>query len=200
VRQYAGIPISPPGGWTSERVLIQVLVDGVPAALALVALGLIVAVVQQEAQAGAMTPRVRRLLFWIPRAAALLFAAFVSLFALDVFGAGYDLWGTLLALVIHLIPVFVLLAAIATAWRWPWVGAAALIGWAAWYVATFRGFVLSVYVGLALLPLLLGVLFLLNWRYRVELRGSSTGRGQVGPAGGPPPGRVAAGSTGAAPA
>jgi hypothetical protein len=38
-------------------------------------------------------------------------------------------------------------------------------------MATFGGFALSVYVGLALLPFLLGVLFLLDRLFRAELRG-----------------------------
>jgi hypothetical protein len=182
-REDERLSVSPPGGWSPETLLTQILVEGLPAALVVFALGLVIAVVQQETGEGAMTPRVRRLLFWTPRVATLLFAAFVGLFALDVFGAGYDLWGTLLALLLHLLPVFGLLAAVAVAWRWPWVGAAALTGWAAWYVATFRGFVLSVYVGLALLPFLLGVLFLLDWLFRSELRGGDgTSDGRAWPA------------------
>jgi hypothetical protein len=181
-REDERLSVSPPGGWSPGTLLARILVEGLPAALVVFALGLVIAVVQQETREGAMTPRVRRLLFWTPRVATLLFAAFVGLFALDVFGAGYDLWGTLLALLLHLLPGFGLLAAVAVAWRWPWVGAAALAGWAAWYVATFRAFVLSVYVGLALLPLLLGVLFLLDWLFRSELRagdGASDGRASL---------------------
>jgi hypothetical protein len=65
----------------------------------------------------------RGLLFWAPRALALLFAAFVGIFALDVFDADLGFWQTLAALSIHLIPTGVLLLVLAIAWRWPWVGA-----------------------------------------------------------------------------
>jgi hypothetical protein len=187
VRMDAGNP--PPGGSRPEMVLVQALIEGIPTAVAVLALGIIMAVVQQETQPGTMTPRVRRLLYWTPRVATLLFAALVSMFALDVFGEGFGFWGTALALFMHLIPTFVLLVAVAIAWRWPWVGAVALIGWSAWYLIAFsgRGFYFPVYVYLSVLPFLLGVLFLLNWRYRAEFRpehGPSAGAaGPVAPAG-----------------
>jgi hypothetical protein len=41
---------------------------------------------------------VKRILLWTPRVLSLLFALFVSLFALDVFGQGYGFWQTTLAL------------------------------------------------------------------------------------------------------
>jgi hypothetical protein len=34
----------------------------------------------------------RRMLFWTPRLLSILFAIFISLFALDVFGEGYGFW------------------------------------------------------------------------------------------------------------
>ena len=56
---------------------------------------------------------VKRFLFWLPRVLSALFAAFISLFALDVFGAGYGLWETIWALFVHLIPTWLILAALA---------------------------------------------------------------------------------------
>lgn len=64
-----------------------------------------------------------RLVFWLPRALSIAFIAFLSLFALDVFDGQLGLWQTLLALFMHLIPVFVLVVALVLAWRWEWVGA-----------------------------------------------------------------------------
>ncbi len=60
---------------------------------------------------------------WLPRVLAILFIAFLSLFALDVFQPGGSPLQTALALVIHLIPSLILLAAVILAWRWEWVGA-----------------------------------------------------------------------------
>ena len=61
-------------------------------------------------------------LLWTPRVLALATAAFISVFALDVFGEGYDLPHTLLALAMHLIPTAVVLVALAVAWRWRTAG------------------------------------------------------------------------------
>ena len=66
---------------------------------------------------------VKRFLFWLPRVLSALFAAFISLFALDVFGAGYGFWETIWALFVHLIPTWLILAALAISWRWEcWAG------------------------------------------------------------------------------
>ena len=65
-----------------------------------------------------MTQFSRRTLFWTPRALSILFIAFLSMFALDVFGEGLSFWQTLLALTMHLIPSFILIAALVLAWRW----------------------------------------------------------------------------------
>lgn len=111
--------------------------------------------------------RLARLLWWAPRVLSLLFAAFISLFALDVFGAGYGLWETLLALAIHLIPTALLLLVAALAWRWEWAGALAYLGMAAWYVVSTGGRQDWVsYVVIVGSLLLLAVLYLLSWRWR----------------------------------
>ena len=68
------------------------------------------------------------ILHWTPRILALLFAVFLSLFALDVFGEGYGFWKTILALVMHLIPTGIVLAVLAVSWRWQWLGAASVRG------------------------------------------------------------------------
>jgi hypothetical protein len=64
-----------------------------------------------------------RVLFWAPRALCILMIAFVSVFALDVFQEVQGFWQTLAALAVHLIPTFVMVAALAVAWRWEWLGA-----------------------------------------------------------------------------
>jgi len=76
---------------------------------------------------------VERVLFLTPRILVLLFAAFLSLFALDVFDEGYGFWSTILALIMHLIPALVVLVVLAVAWRWEAVGGALLVILAIWY-------------------------------------------------------------------
>lgn len=70
-----------------------------------------------------MTALPKGALFWAPRVLSIAFIAFLSLFALDVFGEGYGFWKTLLALKLHLIPSLVLIAVLVLAWRWEWIGA-----------------------------------------------------------------------------
>ena len=109
----------------------------------------------------------QRILHWTPRVLGILFVAFVSIFALDVFDAGYSFWETLVALTMHLIPTFVLIAVLIAAWRWPWVGGVAFVGFAVWYMVTFGGqFDWSVYALLAGVPALIGMLFLADWMVR----------------------------------
>jgi hypothetical protein len=101
----------------------------------------------------------------------ILFALFLSIFALDVFGTGAGLWATLLALVIHLLPVGVLVIGLIFAWRWEWVGTLFFLGFGFWYLVAFWGrFPGSVYWVIAGPAFLVGILFLVDWFYRTELR------------------------------
>jgi len=118
-----------------------------------------------------MTTPVKRLLFWTPRILCLLFAAFISLFALDVFGEHHGFWKTLLALLMHLVPTAVLLAVLALTWRWEWVGGLVFPALGVFYLVTFWGrFPWSVYVIISGPLFFVGALFLLNWIYRADLR------------------------------
>jgi lysylphosphatidylglycerol synthetase-like protein (DUF2156 family) len=113
---------------------------------------------------------VKQILFWTPRVAGILFILFISIFALDVFGPGYSFWETLLALFMHLLPSIGLAIAVALAWRWEWIGAVLFGGFAIWYIAVMRGFPLSVYLLLAGIPFVVGILFAAGWIYRKEIR------------------------------
>ena len=119
----------------------------------------------------------KQLLFWTPRILGILFALFLSMFALDVFGEGYGFWGTLLALFMHLIPVYVLLIGLALAWRWEWAGALVFIGFGAWYLVISWGPFPLIANLIGALPiagpaLLIGILFLIGWLYKPQLQAS----------------------------
>ena len=117
-----------------------------------------------------MTKSAKQWLFWTPRVLVMLFAAFVSIFALDVFGSGYGFWETILALLIHLIPTGLLVVALVIAWRWPWVGGVIFPGLGILYLVSMWGrFPWSVYLIMTGPLLLVGVLFWLNWLYRRAL-------------------------------
>ena len=125
-----------------------------------------------------MTQLSKRALFWTPRALSILFIAFLSLFALDVFDGHLGFWQTALALTMHLIPSFVLIAALVLAWRWEWIGAA-LYGAAGllyvwWVVSMSRPVPPAIRLIWILMiagpAFAIAGLFLANWLKRGDLR------------------------------
>ncbi|MCJ7529743.1 MAG: hypothetical protein MUO64_01765 [Anaerolineales bacterium] len=125
----------------------------------------------KKGQVPIMNKTVKRVLYWAPRILSILFAIFVGLFALDLFGAGYSFWETILALLIHLIPTFAILIVLAISWRWEWVGGVLFIFLAAFYLVRFGGqFPWSIYLVMSGPPFLVGILFIINWFYRKDLR------------------------------
>jgi hypothetical protein len=118
-----------------------------------------------------MTEPVRKTLFWTPRVVCILLSIFVSLFALDSFGPGQPLWRQVAAFLIHLIPVYFLVVALVVSWRWEWVGAIIFPALGLWYMYMTRlRFHWTVYLTLTGVPVLLGVLFLLGWLFRAQIR------------------------------
>ena len=120
----------------------------------------------------------KRALFWTPRVLSIIFIAFLSIFALDVFDGHYSFWQTVLAFIIHEIPVFVLIGALILAWRWEWIGAmlyaAAGLLFIAWVVSTSRpvppaGRLIWI-LTIAGPVFVIAGLFLANWLKRGELR------------------------------
>jgi lysylphosphatidylglycerol synthetase-like protein (DUF2156 family) len=112
----------------------------------------------------------RRSLFWVPRVICIAFAIFLSLFALDVLREGQGFGKTLLALLIHLVPVFIVSAVLAMAWRWEWIGAAGFAGLGIGY-ATGNWRRHPDWVVAIAGPLLgIAVLFLVNWLKHDALR------------------------------
>jgi hypothetical protein len=110
--------------------------------------------------------RIERMLHWTPRIIGLLFAAFVSVFALDVFDEGYTPLQTIVALTMHLIPTALVLGALAISWRWAWVGGILFPALGSWYLVTSWGrFHWSSYAVIAGPLFLLGLLFAIDsWR------------------------------------
>ena len=118
----------------------------------------------------------QRLLYWTPRVMCIAFAAFISIFAADVFSEVRGFWQTALALLMHLIPTFVIVAALIVSWRREWIGGILFIVlgvlyvvWA-WNKPFARWYVFLMIAGP---PVLVGALFLLNWRYRARLGAGS---------------------------
>ncbi len=64
-------------------------------------------------------------MYWLPRILGIAMILFISLFATDVFSEGYGFWEMMLALFMHLIPTFILIAILIFSWKMPHIG-----GWA----------------------------------------------------------------------
>jgi len=116
-----------------------------------------------------------KLIYWAPRVVALAFTAFLALFSLDIFDGHYGFWGTVVGLLMHNIPVFVLMIIIALAWRREWVGALGFFLAGLLYLGLVLAsalknplefYMLSYSLIIAGPAFLVGGLFLLNWRRR----------------------------------
>jgi hypothetical protein len=112
----------------------------------------------------------KRLLFWAPRVICITFAIFLGMFALDVFSESYGFWKTVAALMIHLVPVYIVLAVLAIAWRWEWIGAAGFAGLALWYAKGVWRHHSNWVAAIAGPMALIAVLFPVNWLKHDELR------------------------------
>jgi hypothetical protein len=111
-----------------------------------------------------------RILYWSPRILSILFALFISLFALDVFQDGRGFWQTTRALLFHLIPTTVIVLVLVLSWHKEWIGGVLYVALALFYIVWMWGkFPWVVYLGISGPLALLGLLFFLAWRYKAAL-------------------------------
>jgi hypothetical protein len=125
-----------------------------------------------------MSEPVRKLLFWTPRIACILFTVFLSLFALDSFGGGAPWWRQILAFLIHLTPIYILILVLVVSWRWEWIGGVIFPGLGVFYIfwawqRWHYPYNLMNCLTIAGPLFLLGTLFLTGWFLRAQLRRSS---------------------------
>lgn len=69
-----------------------------------------------------------KIIHWIPRIICILAILFVSMFAFDVFSPDLTIWQQISALLIHLIPSFILTGILIIAWKWEKIGGIILTG------------------------------------------------------------------------
>jgi len=118
-----------------------------------------------------MNANVKRELFWAPRILCILFVLFLSLFSFDVFNKSLSFRETILALLVHLSPACIVAIALSIAWRWEWLGAPLFITLAVLYLVWAWGrFHWVFYLAISGPLFSAGLLFLLNWAYRAQLR------------------------------
>jgi hypothetical protein len=118
-----------------------------------------------------MTTTGKGVFFWAPRLLTILFALFLSVFALDVFAEAKGFVQTLTDLVRHLMPTFLVVVLLAFAWRWDLIGVIAFAGLAIAYIVLMWGrFPWVTYAAISGPLLLMSLLFWFSWRQRVGAR------------------------------
>ncbi len=97
------------------------------------------------------------------RILAILFAIFISIFALDVFEEGVPIGQILFSLFMHLIPTFVILIIAWASWKHPLLGSILFTLLGIFYLVLARGQGLLAYLLIAGPPFLIGFLFLISY-------------------------------------
>ncbi len=103
-----------------------------------------------------------RILYWTPRFLAIMFILIISLFSFDVFFEGYGFLETIGALLIHLVPTFLLIAVLLIAWRWPLAGGIIFVGLGLFFIIVMQSprFISEIIITGPLF--VIGILFILN--------------------------------------
>jgi hypothetical protein len=118
-----------------------------------------------------LKPWSKRLLYWSPRVIGILLVLFVAMFSLDVFEGNHGFWKTVVAFVMHQVPTMFALVPLLLAWRWEWIGAVTylcvavfsiIFGIGTWDLIAFFCFSGPLVIA--------GILFLLNWTHREQLK------------------------------
>lgn len=118
-----------------------------------------------------MKKYIKSAVYWTPRITTILFALFISIFAFDVFENNLSFWQTVLALLIHLIPTFLIFLILALSWKWEWIGGAAYILLSFIYIFwAWNRFPLVVFLLIPLPLFLIGVLFLIGWFNKKQIK------------------------------
>jgi hypothetical protein len=117
----------------------------------------------------------RSLLFWAATFLSALFAAFISIFALDALDAGPNFWTVVVAFLTHLLPTAAVLVALTIAWRWEGIGGVTFVALGVVYLVLAWGSVhWSAYALISGPLFLIGFLFLTDRIASTPLSAPST--------------------------
>jgi len=114
--------------------------------------------------------KVGKFVYWTPRIVSIIFLLFLAIFSLDVFGNGYTFWETVVGLLMHNIPVFVLAIVLWISWKYEIVGAIAFILAGILYTISMLiggrlvGYEILYSLIIAVPAFLIGILFWMNWK------------------------------------
>lgn len=108
-------------------------------------------------------------MIWSARVIALLFIAFISLFAFDSFSGEESLTTQIGHFLLHLIPSFVLVTCLIIAWKNPTLGGFLFLVVAiifTFYFGTFKK--ADTFIMISVPPIIAGILFLLSWKNKTS--------------------------------
>jgi len=102
--------------------------------------------------------------YWVPRVLSIIFILFLSIFALDIFIPGKDLWYYAVGLFMHLIPNFILLGVLVLSWKKEHIGGIVFILAGLVFTFIFKTYELIPNFLIISFPLfLIGTLFLASY-------------------------------------
>lgn len=114
----------------------------------------------------------KRTLIWAPRILTMAFAAFLMVFALDVFDEPATVAERAAHLALHLIPSALVLLGLAVSWKREWVAALLFPLLALWHLFSGGHLHWTAYLAIDGPLLVMAALFLISWRIRTAPSGS----------------------------
>lgn len=113
-----------------------------------------------------------KFIYWTPRILSIIFILFLAVFSLDVFDMKLGFWETVLGLLIHNIPAFILLAVLLVSWKREIVGGIVFTLAGVFYTVMilkeilkdpFEWYMISWILTIAGPALIIGILFIIGW-------------------------------------
>lgn len=151
------------------QLAISILLLSIPLGLFFFTIGLVVRAAIQKHNQGRLSRRIAIFLYRAPRAAGILIILFVSLFALDVFQEGQNIWAMLGGFMMHALPAILLAVLLVLAWRREWIGSLAFLA-ASLYFARFAS--LGNFLLFSGPMAMIAILFWVDWKWRAEILNS----------------------------
>ncbi len=164
-------------GSSPTDVIISAFLLSVPLGLLYFSIGVLVAAARQRHFLGQINKRLAKFIYWTPRIAGILITVFVAMFALDVFDMEASIWEKIGGFLIHASPAIVMGILLAFAWRRAWIGFAAFLLGAIFFLRFMIGDPLD-NIGIILLfsaPMAaIAMLFWANWKWKEALNPPQT--------------------------
>jgi hypothetical protein len=120
-----------------------------------------------------MTDRTRHILYWSPRLLSLIVVGIAAKNVADWVSPNKGFGDNVLSVLVHLIPALLVLGIVALSWRREWIAGTFFVLLGLLRAAKDVVIGSTSHLWLAAFGVLLGLLFVLNWKYRAEARGGT---------------------------